>query len=459
MPHLEEGTIHELLDGELTGAEAAEIASHVESCAECAARLGEARLFMAEADRLIAGLDAPMPAAVTGAAELVGSALPDLEIPTERTDRRVLMPSPPSRGWRRRTQPLRWAWAAMLALVAGGGYLALGRGRSGAAVATDTRETDTARSASAPEAADFATSAAGAADANVDSGRGSAAEPQALAQAAAPAERTDSPAIAEADRSGDLQDRANSAKTASDQAARTQAARDEAARDEAAREQVRREREAREQDARDRGARGTELAAAARPAAPPPPAPAPAGQPSESSAAGRRMADVAAMQPGVVRGQAAESEQRSRAGDSLLVATAPSVPIATAPARPSIDLMAQSQIALRIGLDEAKRELGGNLHVIDGLQPEFVGLVPGRLVPGADTGAYVVRVVYLDDEQRTIFLDQQRIRRRPGSEGPVARLEAREDSGRSQWTAGNVRLSLKGSLPRDSLARLARKVR
>jgi len=80
-------------------------------------------------------------------------------------------------------------------------------------------------------------------------------------------------------------------------------------------------------------------------------------------------------------------------------------------------------------------------------------------VPGADTGAYVVRVVYLDDEQRTIFLDQQRIRRRPGSEGPVARLESREDAGRSQWTAGNVRLSLKGSLPRDSLAKLARKVR
>ena len=434
MPHLEEGTIHELLDGELTGAEAAEITSHVESCADCAARLAEARQFMAEADRLIAGLDAPTAAPV-------GPPLPDLEIPMERTDRRVLMPASGPRGWRRRAQPRPFAWAAMLALVAGGGYIVLGRGgpeEAATSVATAPRDT-TAPLTPAAAAVAVETAAADSGDSAGTAALGIADSGVALAQGRdAAAERSDAAAAP-------AEDRARATEAAQERAAREQAERDRAA--------------------RESEARRVELAAANRrvpaPAAKSAAAPTGAAATAGSAPIGRRMADVAALEPGVARSQAAESvAQRSRPADSLLVATPPSVPVAAAPPRPSMDLMAQSQIALRIGLDEAKRELGGNLHVIDGLQPEFVGLVPGRLVPGADTGAYVVRVVYLDDEQRTIFLDQQRIRRRPGSpEGPVARLEAREDSGRSQWTTGNVRLSLNGSLPRDSLARLARKVR
>ena len=438
MPHLEEGTIHELLDGELSGAEAAEVAGHVEACPECAARLAEARLFMAEADRLIAGLDTRTAQATPVAP--AGPPLPDLEIPTERTDRRVLMPAPPARGWRRRARPQRWAWAAMLVLVAGGGYMVLGRGE-GEPEATTTSAVALERPA--PVASELEASGA----------RPTAAAPreQPFSDSAARPETTQ------------LAQRADAPAEA--------AATDEAAPSSDDSERQARAAEAREREAREREARRVELAAAPVPR---PPAPAATKQSAETTGGGapmsgrigagsdRRLADIAAMEPGVVRGQANEAASaRSRPADSLLVATPPPAPAAaSAPPRPSIDLMAQSQIALRIGLDEAKRELGGNLHVIDGLQPEFVGLVPGRLVPGADTGAYVVRVVYLDDEQRTIFLDQQRIRRRPGSGGgPVARLEAREDSSRSAWTAGNVRLSLKGSLPKDSLARLARKVR
>ena len=446
MPHLEEGTIHELLDGELSGAEAAEIASHVESCAECAARLAEARVFMAEADRLIAGLDAP------AAAPAAAPPLPDLEIPTERTDRRVLMPAPPSRGWRRRAQPLRWAWAAMLAVVAGGGYLILGSRGAEDTVASAAAPADTPALPPAPGTVAFGGAAdAERADESDTADRGAGADTQRVAQAGEPAEPADAPVAAKTTELADARAATGSARRG----------REETAADRATNDPGTERREAERVD----------LAARTRPAAPPAaasarvagstsPAPLAGSSGAQSAAANRQLSEIAAMEPGVVRSQAPERlQERSRPGDSLLVATAPSVPVAAAPPRPSIDLMAQSQIALRIGLDEAKRELGGNLHVIDGLQPEFVGLVPGRLVPGADTGAYVVRVVYLDDEQRTIFLDQQRIRRRPGSEGPVARLESREDAGRSQWTAGNVRLSLKGSLPRDSLAKLARKVR
>src|SRR4029079_8885638 len=67
MSHLDEGTLHALLDGELETHEVAEIQAHLGSCSSCGLRLREVKEFYAEADRLIASVDveatATMPAA------------------------------------------------------------------------------------------------------------------------------------------------------------------------------------------------------------------------------------------------------------------------------------------------------------------------------------------------------------------------------------------------------------
>ena len=49
MPHLDEGQLHALLDGELTPTERAEAEAHLASCAACRATQAEAVEFLAEA--------------------------------------------------------------------------------------------------------------------------------------------------------------------------------------------------------------------------------------------------------------------------------------------------------------------------------------------------------------------------------------------------------------------------
>lgn len=64
--HPDEGTIHAWLDDALDAAEASQVALHVESCAECAGRVAEARGLIAGASRVVRLLDsdpAPMLAA------------------------------------------------------------------------------------------------------------------------------------------------------------------------------------------------------------------------------------------------------------------------------------------------------------------------------------------------------------------------------------------------------------
>lgn len=57
MRHLEEGTIHAWLDGELSKEEAAAAEAHVAECAECRKRVAEARGFVAGATRILSSLD------------------------------------------------------------------------------------------------------------------------------------------------------------------------------------------------------------------------------------------------------------------------------------------------------------------------------------------------------------------------------------------------------------------
>lgn len=100
-PHLDDGRIAELLDGEVPSPELAAIRAHLAACADCAARLAAAQAVMDEADTLVAMLDEP---------EADASVIP---IATARRTAR--------HAWIRRA-----AWAASLVVAVGAGYLARG---------------------------------------------------------------------------------------------------------------------------------------------------------------------------------------------------------------------------------------------------------------------------------------------------------------------------------------------
>jgi hypothetical protein len=57
--HPDEGVIHAWLDDALSAAEAERLAEHVRTCADCQARVAEARGLIAGASRIVAALDAP----------------------------------------------------------------------------------------------------------------------------------------------------------------------------------------------------------------------------------------------------------------------------------------------------------------------------------------------------------------------------------------------------------------
>src|SRR4051812_28736408 len=63
MSHLDEGTLHALLDGELELSEVSEIQMHLGTCVACGSRLQEVKQVLAEADRLVGAIDVPAGAA------------------------------------------------------------------------------------------------------------------------------------------------------------------------------------------------------------------------------------------------------------------------------------------------------------------------------------------------------------------------------------------------------------
>ena len=67
MQHPDEGTIHAWLDGELSAEETQALESHVAGCAECSARVAEARGLIAASSRIVSALDI-VPAGVIPAA-------------------------------------------------------------------------------------------------------------------------------------------------------------------------------------------------------------------------------------------------------------------------------------------------------------------------------------------------------------------------------------------------------
>jgi hypothetical protein len=59
MSHLDEGTLHALLDGELELSEVSEIQMHLGTCVACGSRLQEVKQVLAEADRLVGAMEVP----------------------------------------------------------------------------------------------------------------------------------------------------------------------------------------------------------------------------------------------------------------------------------------------------------------------------------------------------------------------------------------------------------------
>jgi anti-sigma factor RsiW len=111
MPHVDEGTLHAYLDGELSSAEAKTLDAHVAECMSCRAMLVEERALRERASALL------------GAARPPERAVPPFEqLSRARTPKR----SP----WRVHT-PV--AWAASIALALGlGHYLHQPAGQRGA---------------------------------------------------------------------------------------------------------------------------------------------------------------------------------------------------------------------------------------------------------------------------------------------------------------------------------------
>lgn len=397
MQHLDDGTIHALLDGELTTEQAEALSEHVRYCAACADRLAEERLIQSEAERMIAELDAPAPPAAEAPVPPGNQGLePPLapEQPTYSGPPVVLIPE---RDYERSRIPRLLGWAATLIVAAGAGWFA-SVARQSAPPPVTLPEIQ-----GAPAGAFAADSAAGFADSD------------AMAKMAVPG---DSGATGSATLLGDRPDSAPLMVEESE-------------------------------SERDPGA----VTAAAAP--PPAPAPAEARDDSRQAAPQRAAVNEVTQSESLRREATADrAEPPAPAPARAPITTGAAAARVPSTASTPSALEQQSQIRMRLGLDETQRMLGSGLHVIEGLQQQFVGLVDGRLVAGASPNAPVVRVVYLDDQRRPIYLDQQRL------DGARRQMGVARDTVPPDWVKGDVWLSLKGSgLSASELAELARRVR
>lgn len=409
MSHLDEGQLHALLDGELDETEVAEAEAHLAACAECRRELAEARAFAAGADELIEAVDLP-------------------------AETRAVTRAPKAAALRFNWRNV--AWAASLVFAVGLGWMA---------------RTDQFRSADtgslAPKDA-ATTSVTGPPDSSVQESK------QKLEQNERP---LPPPAPGLADNAGEP---------------RKRSARQEAA--------------------------GAAPVTAQPPiptvvgelAQPEKPAPAqdavraltnPATQPAEPAIA--KSADPS----GLVSSRVSGEERAAKEADRSLADAA--APAPTAAPAPRESLLGRTNAFAAAGggpaarrdgaaggfqvtpMEGAVRILGGSIRLVDGMTPVRVQVGPGRLVPGADPGLEIVRVVYNDPPGRELWLDQQRPAEQAGDaevHGQRATTLLPGDTLIAAGSAGSrnlrwihqtgFRLGLTGFLPADSLRALARRV-
>ncbi|MEA2714786.1 MAG: hypothetical protein QOK27_2747 [Gemmatimonadales bacterium] len=423
MSHLDEGTLHALLDGELDVTEAREVQSHLGTCVACGSRLQEVKQFLAEADRLVGALEMPAGAAAAPPPPPRESAPPfrrQLREPETWEETPVLLVLDNAEALARRRRWFRaLGWAAMIAVVIGGGRGLMSLiGQHG----------------SLPPARDITTATRSVPPA-VASPVETARPDQPVAQAATPPARTPAKNRTLAAKTTPQPKAVDAAKAALVDSAREPA-------DSVADEFT------------DSAPAETQTLAAA-------------GSTAESVSTDSVVRDAPAKDTArpeddlATRRAAAQAlaeldrqrrRERAAAATAALQPPAPAraeAPAATEPP-PSRTPEQRSQVYLRIGLDEAAKQLGSPVHVIEGMTPELIGLTYGRLVAGADPNRPVVRVVYVDSRGRMILLDQQRLRT---GQAPSAA------EGSLRWSVGDVMLYLRGELGTDVLRSLQRRVR
>ena len=439
MSHLDEGTLHALLDGELDLHEVKEIQAHIGSCAACGTRLREVKEFHGESDRLVGVLEVPStPSRRTAVPEDVAperQPLDDRAVPRPPAPRPpprtsgpaaepppLLLPENPEYGRGRFIRRMRWA--ALVLVTVGAGYLGTRARESGTlqidGIAFPAALTDSGLGAvlSSEEAAapaeSLAKDAPAAAQAKTDAAVPKRVAPRADQPPPAARRQESRPepvAGAAADQRGDFQELDSAAETES---ADTDVAANETAPEElAADEAVENEGRASQADVR------VEAARALR-------------QLDRERQVDRAAAATAAL-------------DSARRREALLRQTAAAAP-PPAPRTPE----QRARIYLRIGLDEAARQLGRPVHVIEGMSPLFMGLAFGRVSPGADATRPVVRVVYQDSQGRLILLDQQRLRPGQATTAP---------GNDPHWVVGEIALHLSGDVSADVLRNWRARVR
>lgn len=432
MSHLDEGTLHALLDGELDLHEVKEIQAHIGSCAACGTRLREVKEFHGEADRIVGVLELPTtPSRRTAPADPRSGPFGDSPVDRRRSPRnhgRVSGPAneppplllPENPGYQRGGLIRRMRWAALLLVTVGAGYMASQMGRpSNFAFQGEL----------VPARLDDSTPVLSEEEASPALRRSDSGETLEVAAKAVPSPDSKSTTVP-----------------------RRVAPRPEAAAPQAA--------EAPPQVASERLDEAAGLAAAGGAAAAASEA---AADPDRGNRADREPADESqtADERGNVREEAAVALReldRERQAERAAAATAAldsarkrdamakQAAVAPTPRTPE----QRARVYLRIGLDEAAKQLGRPVHVIEGMSPLFMGLVLGRNSPGADATRPVVRVVYQDSQGRLIFLDQQRIR--PGQ--PTAAPGAEP-----HWVRGEIALHLSGEVGPDILRNYRGRVR
>jgi len=116
----------------------------------------------------------------------------------------------------------------------------------------------------------------------------------------------------------------------------------------------------------------------------------------------------------------------------------------------------------RVPMEEAVRNLSGSIRLIDGMNPASVTIGPGRLVPGANPGREVVRVIYADPRGGQLVLDQQLGETGGAFNGLMAGdtlVAAGENGTQVRWIDRKFWMSLSGSGPADSLRALVERIR
>jgi putative zinc finger protein len=439
MSHLDEGTLHALLDGELDLTEVSEIQMHLGTCVACGSRLQEVKQVLAEADRLVGAMDVP-PGATRSRGEPARTPPPPprqlLHEPDPWADTPTLLVPDPVDPQARR---LRWMrglkWAAAILVVVGAG-----RALSSAFQPSHPRLAERDLTSASPRVPPAVVS------------------PQESRRAEAPAAATPKAKTSRPP----LQNRpsAQSALATQGAAPRSRQTIDARSPDSAAQladavapgtvddTTPAVSQEAAEDNTSDTA---TTLAAAAGAAV----------DSTDEQKKGAQDTVSEAVSPNddvAVRGAAAaalaelDRQRRRERANAATAALPPARPVQPEPEVASAPrtLEQRAQIYLRVGLDEAARQLGGPVHVIEGMTPQFIGLTRGQLVPGADPNRPVVRVVYLDSRGRMILLDQQRTR---AGQAPGAA------AGNLRWVTGDVMLYLRGEPSPDVLRSLQGRVR